>query len=345
LQPAEVKPVEQPALTKIKILEKPGLAPDDGMAEAARKTLFFHFQQMLRHEPGTRSGENIEELHDMRVATRRMRAALRVFGGYVDGEKYAPFGKGLRRTGGLLGNVRDLDVFWEKTQRYLETLPPERRDELAAFQGVWQVARDQARDRLLAYLNGNSYKHFKGSFGEFLEIHAVGARAAFSKAGMPRPDCLRQIAPVILYQQLAIVRAYDAFVSGPNVALARLHQLRIASKGLRYSFEFLEEVLGPEARLLIKEFKILQDHLGDLQDAVVACNILRDFLTWGTWGHPQTRATISQPEAPVVSPGVASYLAARQTELQSLPVTFIPLWEHIQSLEFKENFIAALRVL
>ena len=54
------------------------------MDEAARKTLLFHFERMLKHEPGTREGEDAEELHDMRVATRRMRAALRVFDGYID---------------------------------------------------------------------------------------------------------------------------------------------------------------------------------------------------------------------------------------------------------------------
>ncbi len=344
-QPAVLEPVTQPSLPKIKVLEKPGLAPDDVMAEAARKTFAFHFQQMLLHEPGTRSGENIEELHDMRVATRRMRAALLVFSDYLDQEKYAPFGKGLRRTGRFLGEVRDLDVFWEKTRRYLDTLPLERQDELAPLQAVWQGARDQARDRLLAYLNGAHYDHFKQSFGEFLEIHAAGALSPFSSAGQPRPDRLRQVAPVILFQQLAAVRAYDQWVTGPNVPLARLHQLRITSKGLRYSLEFLEEVLGSEVRLLIKEFKILQDHLGDLQDAVVASNILRDFLTWGTWGHPQGKAALTPPDAPVVSPGVASYLAARQTELQQLPITFIPLWEHVHSSEFKQNFIAALAVL
>jgi CHAD domain-containing protein len=344
-QLAVLEPVTQPALPKIKILEKPGLVPDDVMAEAARKTFVFHFHQMLLHEPGTRSGEDIEELHDMRVATRRMRAALLVFGDYLDQEKYSPFGKALRRTGRFLGEVRDLDVFWEKTHRYLDTLPPEHQDELVPLQVVWQGARDQARDKLLAYLNGAHYDNFKQSFGDFLDIHAVGALAPFSITGQPRPDSLRQVAPVILFQQLAAVRAYDQWVTGPNVPLARLHQLRIASKGLRYSLEFLEEVLGPEARLLIKEFKVLQDHLGDLQDAVVASNILRDFLTWGTWGHPQKKAALTLPDAPVVSPGVASYLAARQTELQQLPITFIPLWEHVHSLEFKQNFIAALAVL
>ncbi|MEJ2326812.1 MAG: CHAD domain-containing protein, partial [Chromatiaceae bacterium] len=90
--------------------------------DAARKPLYFHFLRKLYHEPGTRLGEDIEELHDMRVATRRMRAAFQVFGDYLDMDKMKVFLKGLRRTGRALGAVRDLDVFWEKTQHYLEKL-------------------------------------------------------------------------------------------------------------------------------------------------------------------------------------------------------------------------------
>ena len=48
------------------------------MAEVARKTLYFQFQRMLYHEPGTRLGQDNEELHDMRVATRRMRGVPRL---------------------------------------------------------------------------------------------------------------------------------------------------------------------------------------------------------------------------------------------------------------------------
>jgi CHAD domain-containing protein len=76
------------------------------MAEAARKTFLFHFRQMLVHEPGTRRGADIEALHDMRVATRRMRVAARVFAKYLDSEATRPFKAELKRAGGVLGRPR-----------------------------------------------------------------------------------------------------------------------------------------------------------------------------------------------------------------------------------------------
>jgi len=338
-------PPTLPALPSIKIPEKPGLQADDSMAEVTRKTLSFQFQHMLFHEPGTQLGQEAEELHDMRVATRRMRAALRVFGDYLDKKKWAAFEKDLRRTGRVLGEVRDLDVFWEKTQLYQDTLSPERKEELSALQKVWQAERDQARDRLLNHLASERYRKFKESFSEFLETREAGAAPVFGKAGEPQPRRLRHAAPVILYRQWAAMRAFEEWTIGPDVPLVRLHQLRIASKGLRYSLEFLEEVLGPESKLLVKELKKLQDHLGNLQDAVVASNLLRDFLTWGTWGHSHSKKAPPLPIAPVVAPGVATYLAARQAELQELPATFPQVWSRIVSQEFKQNLISALKVL
>ena len=122
------------------------------------------------------------------------------------------------------------------------------------------------------------------------------------------------------------------------------HPWIIAGQGT-CALEFLEEVLGVEAKVLIKEIKVLQDHLGDLQDAVVASNLLRDFLTWGTWGHAETKKAIPLPIAPVVAPGVATYLAARQAELQDLPASFAQVWARIQSPDFKQNLISTLAVL
>jgi hypothetical protein len=90
-----------------------GVKAIDTMAEAGRKILRFHFAHMLSHEKGTLLGEDIEELHDMRVATRRMRAAFDVFGQYLKPKAVKKHLKRLRTAGRMLGRVRDLDVFME----------------------------------------------------------------------------------------------------------------------------------------------------------------------------------------------------------------------------------------
>jgi len=340
----------QPEAPKVKISQKPpkrpGLEANDSMAEAARKTFYLHFQRMLYHEPGTRLGEDIEELHDMRVATRRMRAAYQVFGDYLDKKQMAPFLKGLRRTGRALGAVRDLDVFWEKTQHYLDTMPPDQPHDLEPLRTVWEAEREAARERMVAYLDSKRYALFTDEFGEFLQSPGAGALPVLSRDDEPIPHRLRHVVPVAVYQRLAAVWAYDEWVTKPDVPMERLHQLRIVAKGLRYTLEYFQEVLGPEAETVIDEVKALQDHLGDLQDAVVASNLLRDFLTWGTWGHKQTKdKKWFLPIEPVVAPGVAVYLAARQTELQHLLDTFPQVWARFHKPEFSQLVTLALTPL
>ena len=74
---ADPDPVATP---KLVVGKTPGVLADDSIAEAGRKVLRFHFARMLLREPGPRLGGDAEELHGMRVATRRQRAAWRIFG-------------------------------------------------------------------------------------------------------------------------------------------------------------------------------------------------------------------------------------------------------------------------
>ncbi|MGD9001217.1 MAG: CHAD domain-containing protein, partial [Anaerolineae bacterium] len=324
-------------LTPEELPEHPCLSADDTMAEAARKILAFHFQRMLYHEPGTRAGEEIGELHGMRVATRRMRAAFRAFDDYLDRKRLKPMRKGAKRTCRKLGSVRDLDVFWEKARRYLDTLPPERQGDLMPLREVWEAEHERAREKLLAYLEGNRYARFKERSAELLNTPDVWELPALTKRGEAVPHRLRHIVPVAVYERVVALLAYDEWVSKPNVSLKRLRQLRIAGKRLRYTLEFFEDVLAPQAGDLIKQTKTLQDHLGDLRDAVVASQLLRDFLTRGTWGQAQGKKRARIPKELVVAPGVALYMAERQAELQRQLSTFPEVWAYFQSPEFKQS--------
>ena len=83
---------------------------DDAWSEAGRKVLGYHFGRVLVRVPGVVAGEDAEEVHAMRVAARRMRAAWRVFGDAYDRRTTRAYLDELRTLGGRLGVVRDLDV-------------------------------------------------------------------------------------------------------------------------------------------------------------------------------------------------------------------------------------------
>jgi CHAD domain-containing protein len=318
--------------------KRPGILPADTMVEAAVKTLRFHLARMLEHEAGTRLGEDPEELHVMRVSTRRMRMALRVFEDYLGREAMRPVLKGLGRTGRTLGAVRDLDVFQEKTQQYLDTLPPERAGELDGLLAACGAERERQREHLVDYLDGARYRVFVERFAELLDkpLEHLSARPPAD----PRPQRVSQVLPGVLYKDMAIVWAFEGQLGGLETPLPRFHALRKGCKGLRYTLEFFEDVLGPGARPLIKKVKGLQDHLGDLQDAVVTSGILRDYLTWGTWrrsGHD-----LPGPVEVIVAPGAAHYLVARQEEMERLIVTFPDVWPTIAGSGFSRELATVI---
>ena len=325
--------------------QHPDLYPDDTMGEAARKILGFHFQHVLFHEPGTRAGEDPEELHDMRVASRRMRAAFRVFSAYVDHKAVKPMRKGAQRICASLGSVRDLDVFWGKTEAYMEGLSSERRRDMLPLREAWEAERERAREEMLAFLDGERYRRFVDGSAELLQTAEPWDVPGLTKDGDAVPRRLRHVVPTVIYARAGDVLAYDEWVTGPKVSLKGLHRLRIAGKRLRYTLEFFEEVLAPQTSDLIKEVKKLQDHLGDLQDAVVASELLRDFLTWGTWGGRGDGKKSRMPAEPVVAPGVAIYMADKQAELQQLLMTFPKIWAYFGSPEFKQTVAVAVAPL
>jgi CHAD domain-containing protein len=236
--------------------------------------------------------------------------------------------------------VRDLDVFREKAQRYLDGMPGERRSELDPLLAAWQTAHAEARKRMLDLLDSKSHAQFKKEFARFLATADAGAPPAPPETDAPRPHRVREAVPVLVVGSYAAVRAYEGRVVGTDTPLPRLHKLRIAAKGLRYTLEFFREILPTEVETLIDRIKELQEHLGNLQDAVVTCGILRDFLAWGTWGDRRTEAAAAA--GVVVAPGVATYLSVRQAELQRLLKGFPAVWKKVSGEDFRRQVFAVM---
>src|SRR5206468_8594490 len=96
----------------------PGVLAEDHIAEAGRKVLRFHLARMIAKEAGTRDGTDPEDLHAMRVATRRQRAAWRIFGEAFRPGRTKKHRNRLREVAARLGAVRDLDVLLEAADAY-----------------------------------------------------------------------------------------------------------------------------------------------------------------------------------------------------------------------------------
>ena len=251
-------------ITKLKDQLDP-LQPTDTMPQAGRKILGNYLIDMLKHEPGTHTGEDIEDVHKMRVAIRRMRSALRIFQPYFRSKALRPYKQMLKDTANVLGDVRDLDVMIDDLRTYQAKQSD---DEKAALQEVIAQLEKKnwlARTKLVAWLDTNKFKGFVKDFSKFLRSEGKGALEPNNHTA---PYEVRHIAPVIFYEHLAAVRAYDNVIGDADIDT--LHDLRIEFKRLRYVVTFFESVLGASAERFIDEIKDLQDYLGRLNDVQVA---------------------------------------------------------------------------
>ena len=229
-------PVTEPSgedAPRLVVGKSPGVLAEDHIAEAGRKVMRFHLARMLDREPGVRSGIDIEDVHKMRVATRRQRAAWRVFGeAYRQGRTKA-YRQGLRDIARRLGAVRDLDVQLEATDHYREDLPRTEQRALEPLIAAWRQHRDDARDLLTRELDSPRYGRFIDDYLDFVRTDG----AAVAPIGATQPHRVRDTAPSRIWAAYEQVRSYEPVLRWADVPT--LHELRIAGKWLRYSMEFV----------------------------------------------------------------------------------------------------------
>ena len=331
--------------------------PEDSMSKLAPMIFSYQFSRMLSNEKGIMQRAGPEALHNMRVAIRRMQAASKVFEAYLDSKQLKPHLKGLKKTLGVLGEVRDLDVFQGKAENYLKTLPLGHEHELDPLFSVFAEEKKKAWENLLDYLNSEKYGCFKTEFLEFLTVPEAWILPTSSEKHEALPHRVKDVLPAALYARFATISAYSEWVEGPYVSIERLHRLRIAAKGMRYALEFFEDVLGKDAKPIIKEFKTFQDYLGDLHDTVVAIELLETYLRTGNWpplsGSGEKRKEklfperkelferkelLKRKELPEGFGGVEAYLEYKEAELQDLLNAFPEAWAKIRNREFKQQF-------
>ncbi|KXS44308.1 MAG: CHAD domain containing protein [Methanolobus sp. T82-4] len=324
-------------------MKKTNVKADDTMREASRKLLMYHFGKMVEHERGTKVGKDTEELHDMRVAAMRMRSAIEVLEDYLDMKEMSDHYKNIKSTRKVLGKVRDLDVFLEKIDEFLEDHPPERRAEMDPLTDSILIERAKNRGKMLVYLDDSKFNKFKNNFTDHL-LHKKSWKMKSFKKGEPVPTRVKDVLPVLLYEQFATVRAYDVLVSPETEhtpSFDQYHELRIDVKILRYTLEFFREVLDSESKSVIKDLKALQDNLGDMHDAVVALELLENFEKSGKWGEDGNNKS-SESGSLQDYPGVDAYIEYRKKELQDLLDAFPQAWANVIEPDFSLRFSKAI---
>jgi len=315
---APVEPAADAEPPRLTAPKTPGVTADDHLAEAGRKVLRFHLARMLAREAGTREGREAEELHAMRVATRRQRAAWRVFGPAFDEHRTSRHRRRLREVAADLGGVRDLDVLIQALEAYRATVSAGDAAGIEPLVASWRARRDAARALLVHELDSKRYKRWVDDYAAFVQAEGAGSRPV----GPVEPHRVRDTMPSRIWAAYEAVRAYEAVLRWADVTT--LHDLRIASKWLRYTLEFVREALGRDAGPVIEKVVALQDHLGWLNDADVAAGLARQYLV-------EHAGDLDEREGAAIG----RYLVDRERELARLRRTVGPAWRGVSSLAFR----------
>ena len=240
------------------------------ITDVAYAILRRQLTELIRRESGTRLGDDEEELHDMRVAARRMRAALSLFATFLS-PAFELMREELRWVAAALGEVRDLDVQLGEISGWMARVDEEDRDALGGLLDELRRRRAISRERLLTVLNSERYERFIADFVALLEKDEDAMTSGL----------VLSIAPdLVLRRQSKFRKKADRIK--PDSANEAFHAVRIDAKRLRYALEFFSPLYGESVADYIRQVVFVQDLIGKHQDAIVAIDHLRDLAAEAT---------------------------------------------------------------
>jgi CHAD domain-containing protein len=260
-----------------------------------------HLQAVYAHDPGTRLGADPEELHQMRVAVRRLRAILRAAGSMFAPKPIKALRDELKWLGFMLGGPRDLDVLRGHLREELRQLEPQDRNAGRSLLRRLDKTGAKPREELLAALDSPRYFALLDSVEDTI-------------SSPPVVDTDVALTDVAADEWKKLRKTVKALPSEP--ADAELHEVRIKAKHARYAGELAAPEQGHAAERFVDRVKKLQDILGEHQDAAVAEIRLRELAR----------------DAPAPRTGfVAGLLVERQHARRQLArAAFEGLWPEVQ---------------
>ncbi|MFI6081292.1 CHAD domain-containing protein [Streptomyces sp. NPDC051217] len=304
--PAESAPPGKTGMRPGKPARETGRAP----VTAGDHVLAYLREQadaIVSYDPAVRR-DLPDSVHQLRVATRRMRSAFRTYKKVLDRDATRPIAAELKWLAGELGVDRDQEVLAERLTERVDAhdttllLGP-----VHARLRIWDTAgRTDARARTLGVLDSVRYLRLLDS------VEALLADPPLLDGADRKPAKVLPRAILKDYERLAgRVEHALGLAPGEERDLA-LHDARKAAKRARYAADAAKPALGKPAKRFAKRMKAVQSVLGDHQDSVVARDALRDLaiqahaagesaFTWGLlYGEEEARAADRERELPQI---------------------------------------------
>lgn len=237
--------------------------------EYASEILSRYLKHFLRERKAVCRQEGIESLHRMRVASRRLRAALSVFRDILPQENVKKWRHKIRRIGRLLGQARQLDIqirFLEKAGRDLKgtSHTANIRIMIRLLEKRRRGIQKQIKPALSAAKMKKQFSWLKYCIDDLKAVKDSKAGAAFSAHRSS-----------MISKRVNRVFSFRSYVHEP-ACLKELHLLRIAAKNLRYTLEIFQPWYGAKIDRFIRSSRDIQDVLGDFRELDVLVEFLSE---------------------------------------------------------------------
>ena len=237
------------------------------IAEVATANLRRYLAAWHLHEPGARLGDDPEELHDLRVAGRRLDAVLRQFQAFLPPE-FLKVRTTLKSVLTALGHARDLDVAIGELQIFHRKLPKSDRVALEPLKEHLMSERDRARAQMLSVLDSIWVQKNLQELTSLLNVPVAALETS-------QADLALHTAPGLIRQRFRKLRK-RAELLGADSSTDEYHEVRGHVKKLRYALEAVAALYGKPADDMIRALRRWQENLGLQQDAAVAMQRLND---------------------------------------------------------------------
>ncbi|HWQ05438.1 MAG TPA: CHAD domain-containing protein [Longilinea sp.] len=292
---------------------------DVSIQEFGAEVLLRNLGALEQEFEGVRQGQDIEAIHRMRVASRRLRAALPIFGPAVAAKKHEEWTRTIRELTVALGAARDCDVQIEHVQAFFLEQPPGiirsgiRRLLLRLRQRRLrlQLAVDQA---LTDLVKSDVPMEMERKLHPLLE----------GMETVPRSPALCSLSFETIREKLEQFLYFEPFVQQPE-NIKELHAMRIAAKHLRYTLEIFSPVYESELKVHLKAMRQIQEMLGEIHD----CDVWMLFLPKFTDRERLRTLQFFGYERPFrrLLPGLEAYFSDRSAARERSYKEFLEKWQ------------------
>jgi CHAD domain-containing protein len=240
-----------------------GINCDSVATIGIKLVLVTRFEELYGFHEAALDWSDPEGVHSMRVASRRLRSALRDFMPYLRKRGLTAVQKRLKNVADALGEVRDQDVAIMALEKIDANAPSEVSPALKQFIDARKEVRNEARRELEAILEKTQLDQLQLDF-----MAGVDVATTSRKTPSPMPFTFRQMSREIILGRLKELEKLSNNLFNP-FDVETLHEMRIAAKRLRYAIELFQSCWGRSIATYAKRVARVQTALGDLHDADV----------------------------------------------------------------------------